>query len=223
VTGGHDGSLDADAPLKSLVRVRPRATDKMILDAINRDLRLMSSPDQALYRVATWNPVVDVVSQAWTVPAPHDVMERVLAIRYADVGTPERWIEADGTLFTSDEEKRVVMSTFLSPSGVVEVTYAAPFGQFTSLDDDVADVGLLTEGLVDIPVFGAAASLSWSAESRRNLLTAQSDTRRPDEVPPGALTGTAREFGRQRQVLVAAEATRLQRAYPYRRRLPWPV
>jgi hypothetical protein len=54
-------------------------------------------------------------------------------------------------------------------------------------------------------------------ESRRNQLVAQSDTRRPDEVPAGALSGTAREFSRQRTILVNAELARLQRRYPYRR------
>lgn len=53
------------------------------------------------------------------------------------------------------------------------------------------------------------------------MLLAQSDTRRPDEVPSGALTGVAREFFRQRQVHLDMALTRLQREYPYRRVLPF--
>jgi hypothetical protein len=218
VSPGHAGSVESGHPAKSLVRVRPRVTDKVIFDALNRDLRLMSSPEQGLYAVGTWNPVVDPVDQAWVVPAEHAGMERILACRFTPTGQPDRWLEANAILNTSDDEQRVVMTTYLSPSDTVEIAYAKPFGQFTSLDDPVEPVGLVPD-LEDIPVFGAAASVLWGMESRRNQLVAQSDTRRPDEVPAGALTGTAREFARQRTILVNAELARLQRRYPYRRTL----
>lgn len=218
--GGEEGSIDAPIPAGTVVRVRPRVTDHSILVSVNQDIQRISTPMSGLYAVGTWNPVVDPVDQAWLVPAEHLAMERLLAIRFTPAGMPDRWLEANGTLRVSGGEKRVVMDTMLSPSDTVEITYSRPFTLLTSLDDEVEAETGLAPGMVAIPVYGAAGALAMSQESRRNMLLAQSDTRRPDEVPAGALTGVAREFMRQRQVLIDSETTRLQRTYPYRRAFP---
>jgi hypothetical protein len=60
---------------------------------------------------------------------------------------------------------------------------------------------------------GALIALSVSSEIARNFLT-QMDTRRGDEVPPGARMGSWRAVAAQRNARIQAECNRLYAKYP---------
>jgi hypothetical protein len=51
-------------------------------------------------------------------------------------------------------------------------------------------------------------------EIKRNFIEAQGDTRRPDEVQPGAITNSIANIQRLRRDRIIAEAGRLKAQYP---------
>jgi hypothetical protein len=51
-------------------------------------------------------------------------------------------------------------------------------------------------------------------EIKRNFIEAQGDTRRSDEVPPGAVRDSTTTLARLRRERIIAEAARLKAQYP---------
>lgn len=89
----------------------------------------------------------------------------------------------------------------------------------TSLDDDTdaeADIGL-PASMLDIPPLGAAARLMVGREVKRTFGEGQGETRRAEEVPVGAASGTATYLRREVTRRLGEEAIRLRAQYPIRR------
>ena len=126
------------------------------------------------------------------------------------------------------------------------VMYSAPFIPLVNLDDDVCmtpvnnlpaedapynygGVVPLVNGLpkklpnlpstaVDIPALGAQIKLMESREIKRNFIEGQPDSRKAQEVPPGATMSSIRALQMERQARIDAEADRLARQYNVRLR-----
>lgn len=101
----------------------------------------------------------------------------------------------------------------IHPASDLIVTYRSEFGTLTALTDNVTTVTGLWDEAHDILPLGAAIRLLTGTEAARNDLT-QGDTRRADEVPPGARTGALRPLMLLRDQRLRDEALRLRAQYP---------
>ena len=205
-----------------MVYVRPRMTDWYAFNAINDQLRSMSSPDAGLYKIGTWVAEVDPTYQTYEVPVEAEDMINILRVRWRWPGTTDVWANLAPRHYRwqYSTEQNVVRLLISIPSGTeIEFTYKAPFTIATSLDDDVvADLGL-SDSMVDIPSLGAAIELLYTTESRRTQISSQGDSRRPDEVPVTSNSSIAGSLQRLYKNRVQQEMSRLVTRIPIYRGL----
>lgn len=212
VIPGYDGSPQQEVNPGDMVYVRPRMTDWFAFNAINDQLRRLSSPDAGLYKIGTWVTNVDPTYQTYPVPSEAADMTNVLRVRWRWPGTTNVWTDLAPRYYRwiFSNEQNVIRVLINLPAGTeVEFTYKSPFTLATSLSDDpVADCGL-TETMLDIPAIGAAATLLRTTESRRTQVQMQGDSRRADEVPASANSSIAAQLDREYRNRVQEEMARL--------------
>jgi hypothetical protein len=101
------------------------------------------------------------------------------------------------------------------------VTFGCEFNTLPD-DDDTVNV-VTTTGLwgqaLDILPLGASMRMLMGTEAMRNIVSHQGETRRAEEVPPGAVSGALRNYAALRQGRVVAEAQRLRQRYTYTKRV----
>lgn len=220
VSAGEDGATDQDLDSGTIVRVRPRFTDHEILDAVNDDLRDLSSPYNGLFAM---NEVEFTYESAYTgfeLDAP-DLIQ-VYEVRYEDVGSFRDWPRMASTSYrvvqnapTSDFPSGTAIFIYgeAEAGNAVRVLYKANFTTLNSLSSGVRISGL-PDSAWDIPPMGAAIKLMASREIKRNLTESQGDTRRANEVQAGALANSYRGLAAIRASRIAAERSRLDAQYP---------
>lgn len=217
VIPGYDNSPKDPVTAGDMVYVRPRMTDWYAFNAINDQLRRLSSPDAGLYKIGTWVAEVDPTYQTYEVPIEAADMINILRVRWRWPGTTDVWTEMAPRHYRwiYSTQQNVVRLLISIPSGTeIEFTYKAPFAQATSLDDDpVADLGL-AESMVDIPSLGAAIDLLRTTESRRTQISTQGDSRRPEEVPVSSNASIAGQLDREYRQRIQDEMTRLVTRIP---------
>jgi len=217
VIPGYDNSPQSAVAEGDMVYVRPRMTDWYAFNALNDQLRSLSSPDSGLYKIGTWVADVDPTYQTYDVPAAAADMTNILRVRWRWPGTPDVWSDLAPRHYRwvySTEQNRVRLLLSIPSGTEIEFTYKAPFTLATGLDDDlVTDCGL-SDTMVDIPVLGAAIELLLSTESRRTQVSTQGDSRRPEEVPVSSNSAIAGQLMRQYKMRVQEEMTRLVTRVP---------
>jgi len=222
VIPGYDNSPKTAITTGDMVYVRPRMTDWYAFNAINDQLRRLSSPDAGLYKIGTWVADVDSTYQTYVVPVEAENMINLLRVRWRSPGTTDVWTEISNRYYRwiYSNEQNIVRLLYNVPSGTeIEFVYKAPFSQATSLDDDpVEDLGL-SESMLDIPALGAAVDLLRTTESRRNQVSNQGDSRRPDEVSMTANSSIAGVLERDYRLRVQDEMARLVNRIPIYRGL----
>jgi hypothetical protein len=217
VIPGYDNSPKTAVTAGDMVYVRPRMTDWYAFNAINDQLRRLSSPDAGLYKIGTWVAKVDATYQTYTVPVAAANMINILRVRWRSPGTTDVWTDIPDRYYrwVYSNEQNIVRLLLNVPSGTeIEFTYKAPFAQATSLaDDPVADLGL-SDSMLDIPALGAAVDLLRTTESRRNQVSTQGDSRRPEEVSMTANSSIAGVMERDYRRRVQDEMSRLVTRVP---------
>lgn len=217
VVPGYDGSPQNAVTAGDMVYVKPRMTDWFAFNSINYELRKLSSPESGLYKIGTWTANVDSTYQTYDVPAAAQGMINLLRVRWRLPGTTDAWTEIEPRFYRwvySADQNRVRILINIPSGTEVEFTYKSPFTQATSLSDDpIADCGL-SETMLDIPPLGAAAALLRTTEARRNQVSMQGDSRRPEEVPMTGNSSIARELDRQYRQRIQDEMTRLVTRVP---------
>jgi len=217
VIPGYDNSPQDAVAAGDMVYVRPRMTDWYAFNAINDQLRSMSSPDAGLYRIGTWVADVDPTYQTYVVPSAALTMTNIIRVRWRWPGTTDVWTDMAPRHYRWNYStvQNVVRLLISIPSGTeIEFTYKAPFTLATSLaDDPVADCGL-SDSMLDIPSLGAAVELLQTTESRRTQITAQGDSRRPEEVPVSSNSSIAGQLQRMYKSRVQEEMSRLVTRIP---------
>lgn len=220
VSAGEDGATDQDLESGTVVRVRPRFTDHEILDAINDDLRDLSSPYNGLYAMNEVEFTYQTAYTGFELDAP-DLIQ-VYEVRYEDVGSFRDWPRLPSTSYrivqnapTSDFPSGTAIFIYgeAEAGNAVRVLYKANFTTLNSLSSGVRISGL-PDSAWDIPPMGAAIKLMASREIKRNLTESQGDTRRASEVQAGALANSYRGLAAIRASRIAAERSRLDAQYP---------
>ena len=217
VIPGYDNSPQDVANAGDTVIIKPRVTDWYLFNAINDEIRKLSSPTNGLYRVGTWVVDVSPTYQTYEVPSEALDMTNILRVRYRWPGTPDVWsdIRTSSYRWIVSETGNKIQLLVNVPSGTeIEFTYKAPFVEATSLaDDPVVDCGLAAT-MLDLPPLGAAAMLLKTTDSRRNQISAQGDSRRATEVPPGSNLSSASMLDREYKARVQDEYARLVQRFP---------
>lgn len=208
-----DEATDHDAG--AVVRMRPAYTKKRIIDEFNAELSDLSTQD--LYRVVTIETDNDGVT---AVPAGAvtvlDVWTNEPSLAYvASRQFPEALYQI---VDTPDGLELRGPATSINPDFVV---FGCAFNELP-LDDDTVDVvdttGLWGQALDLLPL-GVAVRLLMGTESQRNSITGQGNSRRADEVPPAAVTGSMRSLASLRQQRLVAEQGRLRQRFGYTKRV----
>ena len=99
-------------------------------------------------------------------------------------------------------------------AGTLRVRYKAPYTRVSALTDNIQSVAYVPVNMEDILELGVMSRLLSMREVKRNFIESQGDTRRADEVPPGAMRDSFSNILRLRRDRIVAEAARLARQYP---------
>lgn len=212
----------------SIVTIQPAFSDYAIFRALNNELRDLSAPTSGLYQMLSvdlaWSPTL----AGYDLTGVTDMLD-IYEVRQETVGPWEDWPLVYGWELARNMPSDFPSGTALLSYGSgtagqrMHVRYKAPFALLSGLNDDVETVTGLPSTALDIPPLGAAVRVAAGREVHRNLFEAQADTRRSDEVPPGAALNAPRLLMLQRQQRVSAEASRLAQKYPVRHKRggPW--
>lgn len=214
VVPGYEGSPQAAVSIGDFITIRPRVTDWYLFSTLNDVIRSLSSPTNGLYRVDTWESVVDITYQTYEIPVEARSMVSLLRVRARYGSTLDKWMDLSNYRFQIQPDNNTVRLTAdVDSNSRLQFVYAAPFTAATALDDDVVtDLGL-SESMVDIPPLGAVTTLLRTTEARRGQVSVQGDPRRGAEVQAGANMSAAREFAREFRARVDDEYARLTRQY----------
>ena len=217
VIPGYDNAPEDSVTAGDKVFIKPRITDWYLFNAINDEIRKLSSPTNGLYRVGTWTVDVSPTYQTYEVPSEALDMTNILRVRYRWPGTPDVWsdIRTSSYRWIVSETGNKIQLLVNVPSGTeIEFTYKAPFVEATGLSDDpIVDCGLAPT-MLDLPPLGAASMLLKTTDSRRNQIGVQGDARRAAEVPPGANLSSSAILDREYKMRVQDEYARLVQRFP---------
>jgi hypothetical protein len=222
VTAGEYGSTDANLAAGTTVHVRPVFTDSELFNALNEEVAALSSPQSGLFQVKTIDLTYNASIDGYDISATD--IQAIYEVRFQEPGPYKDWPRIPAHEWVL--ERKAYVTDF--PSGTalrlnrggwpgydVRVTYMAPYSPFATLADDVTAVCGVSAQAADIPPIGAAVRLVAGREVKRNFTEAQPDTRRAEEVPPGAIANSARGLMMLRQQRISEEAARLRSQYPY--------
>ncbi len=224
VIGGQAGSTAANHSSGALVRIAPEFTDFQILREINFDLADLSSPSNGLFAITDVTITYNNSISGYDLTSATAVID-ILEVKYDESGSEKIWPVIPAQRWdlkrrsdTTDFASGFALVLYGAESGrTIRVAYSKPFVSLSAVGDVVETVSGLPATAIDIPPLGAARRLIQIKELQRNLMAAQRDSRRPVEVPAGALTGAARTLAEMRAERIAAEATRLRSDWPHRR------
>lgn len=220
VIRGQRGSTAASASAGAVVQVNPRFSRWSVFRAINDDLSDLSA--QGLYKMSTVDLTFNAAVMGYDLSSVTD-LEDIYTVRYQVPGPSKEWPLISKSKWRLDRNAN--LTDFASGYALViygggysgqsvRVAYRAPFTKFTTLSDDVQTVAGLPSTANDLPPLGAAMRLMAGHEAARNFVESQPDTRRPDEVPPGAQLNTSTGWARIRRERIQDELKRLKRRYP---------
>lgn len=224
VIRGQYGSTAASHTTGDTVWVNPKFSRAQVLRAVNAELDDLTG--EGIYRMAsldlTYNSAV--AGYDMTGLTPDDVID-VYEVRADDPGPSKGWRPITNWTLVRDAPTGdfasglgIVLFDGGSPGHTVRVTYRKRFSQVTASDaaTDLATSAGIDREAHDLVALGAAVRLMSGVEVRRSQLSAQPDTRRAEELPPGAVlqsyTGLVKQYERR----LRAERNRLARRYPIR-------
>lgn len=220
VEGEQEGTVEADHAAGAHVIFDPRFPRYSILSDVNAELDDLSSPLNGLFFVTTLDIVYDSSVDGYDLVAGF--------LDDVEVSWEPQSSRKDRTFLRRNEfETRRGLDVVDFPSGnaiffdagisngyTVRVRYASAFTHVTTATADVAATSGLPATALDILSVGAAIRQLNPLEPSRNYTTAQGDSRRSEEVPPGAQDRSTRPLRQLRDDRIKAEAARLRRMYP---------
>jgi len=217
VERGYAGTTAASHTSGAIVTLSPRFPRAQMLDAVNAELDDLSSTMNGLFRVITVDLTYNGsdrqinITNSGTIIELLDARLRYLADDYPVLNSVRLQTGLPTTDFASGNTL-----VFDEPvmAGTVRVRYKAPFARATTEASDLTTDCFLPATCDDIVETGVMLRMMNAREIKRNFIESQGDTRRPDEVPPGAIRDSATSLVRLRRERIIAEAARLKAQYP---------
>lgn len=218
VIPGYEGAPQAAVQIGDFVYIKPRTTDWFLFNEVNSVIRSMSSPQNGLYRIGTFELTADTVWQTYEIPTEAQGMVGIISIKVLEPSSDDLWVSIPDRYYRWQAEENLIRMLYNVPaSSTLYVTYKAPFVAATAMTDDVVDDLGLSASMIDIPPLGAAAALLRTTEARRGQVGVQTDPRRAEDVQRGANGSAAMMFEQQYRDRVGEEHLRLiQRTGIYR-------
>lgn len=218
VERGSNGTTAAAHSANDIATVNPRFPRLRVLQQLNADLADLSSPLNGLFQVKTVDIAYNGSDRMVNITGATDI-QNLIDVRYRYL-SDDYPIIRDVRLLTDMPTSDFASGFALAfdsyvRSGTIRVIYRAPYGQFSTESNTVADVGG-SDYLDDVLALGSQIRLMASREVKRNFTESQGDTRRAEEVPSGAVANSMLQLQRLRRDRVMAEAARLNRQYPLR-------
>lgn len=220
VRRGYRGSEAATHAIGDLVTINPKFPAYQILDAVNHELRDLSSPQHGLFQVKTVEVTFNAAQDGYDLAGVTDDILSIYQVTYSDPGS-----EASEPAITEFSLRRnrntssfasgygLILHSDAWPGETVRVLYKTGFTSLTDSTTALSTTGLHSEGY-DLPALGAALRLMSSRPIRREFLDEQGSSRMSEEVPPGAVSASMRDLRGLRTERINAEATRLNGQYP---------
>lgn len=212
VDGAQLGSTAANHAPGDLVVVNPKFPTFTLLQRLNDELADLSSPTNGLFQVKTVSIAVSGTTRGYNLAT--DVLG-VLDVRYPEVGGEKSYPKVTGwqilrNVPTSDFASGVALrlDEHVQPGRTLTVSYKAPFTGLSALATDVTTTGLPATA-TDILSLGVAIRAMAGREVKRNFTEGQPDTRRAEDVPPGAVDNSSAGLRRLRRDRIQAEVARL--------------
>ena len=217
VERGFNGTTAASHTADAIITVSPRFPRSQVLEAINDEMRDLSSPMNGLFQVKTLDLDYngsDVMVNLTAVTAIIDLLS--VSVRYMVDDYPVarkvrlvRDVPTDD--FASGYALRFDQGVF---PGRLRIVYKAPYVTASTESSDINSTGGIQDTVTDIVAIGAQIRLMSPREMKRNFTESQGDTRRAAEVPAGAVASSITNLQRLRRDRIQAEAARLMRSYP---------
>ena len=217
VERGYAGTTAASHTSGAILTLSPRFPRAQMLDAVNAEIDDLSSTMNGLFRVITVDLTYNGsdrqinITNSGTIIELLDARLRYLADDYPVLNSVRLQTGLPTTDFASGNTL-----VFDEPvmAGTVRVRYKAPFARATTEASDLTTDCFLPATCDDIVETGVMLRMMNAREIKRNFTESQGDTRRPDEVPPGAVRDSSASLARLRRERIIAEAARLKAQYP---------
>lgn len=217
VERGYAGTTAAAHTSGVVLTVNPRFPRAQMFDAVNAELDDLSSTMNGLYRVVATSLTYNGSDKQLNVTSATNIIELLdVRLRYlADEYPVIRGVRLQRDLPTTDFASGFSI-VFDQPvmAGTLRVTYKAPFTRASTEASDLQTACFLPVTCEDIVEAGVVLRMMNAREIKRNFTESQSDTRRADEVPPGAVRDSISNLVRLRRDRITAEAARLKAQYP---------
>jgi len=217
VERGFNGTTAAAHSANVLATLSPRFPRAQMFDAVNAELDDLSSTMNGLFRVVTTDLTYNGSDRQIDITSSGTIIELLDArLRYlADDHPVLGYVRLQTGLPTTDFASGNTL-VFDEPvmAGTVRVRYKAPFTRATSESSDLTTNCFLPTTCDDIVETGVILRMMNGREIKRNFTESQSDTRRANEVPPGAVRDSMQNLARLRRERIIAEAARLKAQYP---------
>lgn len=226
VIRGYGGSTAASHTASDICRVSPKFPTYRIFDALNNDLRDLTSPDNGIFQMKSLQSITyNAAKQGYDLTGlTSEEVQSIYSITYADPVSVEarepsirKWeLKRDRATGSFASGLALVLYQQAFPGKKLNVSYKSPLTLLTSTASTKASTGL-ADTSYDLPPLGAAVALLVSTPVRREFIDAQGSSRRAEEVPPGAISASIRDLSARRDNRIAAEAQRLHAMYPPQR------
>lgn len=218
VRRGHDLSTAVIHSGGELVRIAPVYTDHVIWRALNNEIRALSGAGLFQMKVAT---LTSSSTGVRTYSLPADVLD-VYDVRYDSDAVANQWPRVRSWTWLPDMPvgefaggNALRFDAGVQTGRPVRVFYRAKLGLLSSsLSADVETLTGLKASALDLPPIGAAWRLVMPEEVERNQTQRQGDTRRAEEVPPGAKLRSASGLALMRRDRIREEKDHLHRIWP---------
>ena len=220
VRRGYKGSEASSHAIGSLVTVNPKFPAYQILDALNHELRDLSSPQHGLFQIKTVEVTFNAAQDGYDLTGVTDDILSIYQVTYSDPGSEasepaitEFSLRRDRNTSSFPSGYGLILHSDAWPGETVRVLYKTGFSTLTDSTTALSTTGLHSEGY-DLPALGAALRLMSSRPIRREFLDEQGSSRMAEEVPAGAVSASMRDLRGLRLERINAEATRLNGQYP---------
>lgn len=217
VERGYAGTTATSHSVGAITTVNPRFPRQQMLDALNADIDDLSSPVNGLFRVVSQDVTYNGSDRQVNLTSASSVIDLIdVRVRYmADDYPFIRGVRLQRDLPTSDFASGfAIVFDDDCVAGSLRVRYKAPFVRATSTSNNIQSVCFIPETMEDILEMGVIIRMMAGREIRRNFTEAQGDTRRAEEVPPGAVRDSLTNILRLRRDRILAEKAKLTRQYP---------
>ncbi len=219
VERGFNGTTAAAHSSGVLATLSPRFPRTQMLDSLNADIDDLSSTANGLFKVTALTIAYNGSDRQINLTGATNVIDLIdVKLRYgADDYPIIRNVRLQRGLPTADFASGFSI-VFDEPvmAGDLRVQYKTPFTRASSESSDLTSFCGLPATCDDLLELGVLLRMMNGREIKRSFIESQGDTRRPDEVPPGASRDSIANLLRLRRERIIAESGRLKAQYPIR-------